>query len=89
MQTPTPPAYPELLQTLKEQIRAARVRAALAVNRELVLLYYAIGKEILRRQRSEGWGTSVIARLSVDLRREFPGMRGLSTRNLSYMRKFA
>jgi len=81
--------YRDLLASLKTQIRTARVRAALAVNRELVLLYWRIGKEILSRQKQQGWGTRVIERLAVDLRTEFPDMKGLSPRNLKYMRTFA
>jgi len=81
--------YRGLLASLKTQIRTARVRAALAVNRELVLLYWRIGKEILTRQQQEGWGAGVIDRLARDLRAEFPDMRGLSPRNLKYMRTFA
>jgi len=65
------------------------VRAALAVNRELVLLYWQIGREILGRQKQEGWGAKVIARLAQDLKQEFPEMKGLSSRNLNYMRAFA
>lgn len=89
MQTIDDADYPSLLGALKEQIRTARVRAALAVNRELVLLYHAIGTEILARQREEGWGTKIIPRLSKDLRSAFPEMKGLSARNLRYMRRFA
>jgi predicted nuclease of restriction endonuclease-like (RecB) superfamily len=81
--------YRDLLASLKSQIRTARVRAALAVNRELVLLYWHIGTEILTRQRQEGWGAGVIERLATDLRAEFPDMQGLSPRNLKYMRAFA
>src|ERR1017187_4813928 len=81
--------YRHLLANVKAQIRTARVRAALAANRELVLLYWQIGKEILTRQRQEGWGTKVIDRLAQDLRAEFPDMQGLSTRNFKYMRSFA
>jgi predicted nuclease of restriction endonuclease-like (RecB) superfamily len=81
--------YRDLLANVKAQIQTARVRAALAANRELVLLYWQIGKEILTRQRQEGWGTRVIDFLAQDLRAEFPDMRGLSTRNLKYMRSFA
>jgi predicted nuclease of restriction endonuclease-like (RecB) superfamily len=81
--------YRDLLANLKSQIRTARVRAALAVNRELVLLYWRVGKEILTRQGQEGWGTRVIERLAIDLRAEFPDMQGLSPRNLKYMRSFA
>lgn len=65
------------------------MRAALAVNRELVLLYWQIGREILGRQKQEGWGAKVIARLAQDLKQEFPEMKGLSSRNLNYMRAFA
>jgi predicted nuclease of restriction endonuclease-like (RecB) superfamily len=81
--------YRDLLARLKSQIRTAQVRAALAVNRELVLLYWDIGKEILTRQRVDGWGTKVIDRLAKDLRLEFPEMQGISSRNLKYMRAFA
>jgi predicted nuclease of restriction endonuclease-like (RecB) superfamily len=74
---------------LKTRIRQAQVKAALAVNRELVLLYWQIGREILARQASEGWGTKVIDQLAKDLKLEFPEMTGLSPRNLKYMRAFA
>ncbi len=84
-----PPGYAELLEALKARIRSAQVRAALSVNRELVLLYWQIGKDILERQRREGWGSKVIDRLARDLKREFPKMRGFSPRNLKYMRTFA
>jgi predicted nuclease of restriction endonuclease-like (RecB) superfamily len=81
--------YDDFLRDLKERVRAAQVRAALAVNRELVLLYWQIGRDILERQEREGWGAKVIDRLSHDLRREFPEMKGFSARNLKYMRAFA
>lgn len=61
----------------------------LSVNRELVLLYRQMGRSILQRQGEAGWGTKVVDRLSVDLRREFPEMKGFSPRNLKYMRAFA
>jgi predicted nuclease of restriction endonuclease-like (RecB) superfamily len=81
--------YFELLDELKARIRTARVRAASTVNQELILLYWSIGCDILMRQKTEGWGTRVIDRLSADLRRHFPEMTGLSARNLKYMRAFA
>jgi len=84
-----PSDYAELLERLKREIGAARTRAALAVNEELIKLYWRIGKEILARQEGEGWGAKVIDRLSADLRREFPEMTGLSIRNIGYMRAFA
>jgi predicted nuclease of restriction endonuclease-like (RecB) superfamily len=84
-----PPNYDDFLRDLKERIRRAQVRAALAVNRELVLLYWQMGREILTRQQSEGWGAKVIERLAKDLKQEFPQMKGFSRSNLLYMRSFA
>ena len=86
---PLPLSYAEFLSTLKERIRTAQVKAALAVNLELVILYWNIGREILSRQRVEGWGTKVIEKLAADLHSEFPDMQGFSPRNLKYMRAFA
>ena len=81
--------YDDFLNSLKERIRNAQVRAALSVNRELVLLYWQIGNEILTRQQQQGWGTKVIDKLASDLRKTFPDMKGFSARNLKYMRAFA
>jgi predicted nuclease of restriction endonuclease-like (RecB) superfamily len=81
--------YEDFLRALKERIRTAQVRAALAVNREIVMLYWQIGCDILSRQRQQGWGAKVIEKLSKDLRQEFPDMKGFSSRNLKYMRAFA
>ena len=86
---PSTPSYAALLKSIKERIQTAQVRAAVAVNQELVLLYWGIGREILSRQAQEGWGKNVIPRLSRDLASEFPEMKGLSPRNLGYMKAFA
>ncbi|MGA9367082.1 MAG: PDDEXK nuclease domain-containing protein [Steroidobacteraceae bacterium] len=85
----SPKNYAALLEELKQRIRSSRLRAALSVNRELIVLYWSIGRDILARQRAEGWGTKVIDRLAADLRRTFPEMTGISARNLKYMRAFA
>ena len=85
----SPAGYHELLDQLKERIHGARLRAILGVNRELVLLYWQIGHDILARQQDEGWGAKVIDHVSTDLRKSFPQMRGFSPRNLKYMRAFA
>jgi predicted nuclease of restriction endonuclease-like (RecB) superfamily len=77
------------LRELKERIHTAQQRATLAVNRELVLLYWQIGRDILDRQAEQGWGTKVIERLAHDLRTAFPDMKGFSRTNLMYMRAFA
>ena len=84
-----PDDYPQLLARLKREIGAARTRAALAVNGELIGLYWRIGMEILGRQEQEAWGGRIVERLAADLRSEFPEMRGFSYTNLKYMRQFA
>jgi predicted nuclease of restriction endonuclease-like (RecB) superfamily len=84
-----PAAYAEWLADLKSRIHAAQQRAALAVNRELVLLYWQIGRDILARQAAQGWGAKVIERLAHDLHAAFPDMKGFSRANLLYMRAFA
>jgi predicted nuclease of restriction endonuclease-like (RecB) superfamily len=89
METSPSTAYKALLADLKRRIQEAQVRAGLAVNRELVLLYWSIGREILVRQEREGWGAKVIDSLARDLHQSFPEMKGLSPRNLKYMRALA
>ena len=82
-------SYKSYIETLKKEIAQARVKAHLAVNKELILLYWKIGKHILEMQEQEGWGAKVIEQVSQDLRKEFPEMKGLSSRNLKYMRRFS
>lgn len=82
-------AYQDFLVDLKQQIREAQIKAALAVNKELILLYWQIGKSILEKQEDQGWGSKVVTRLSKDLKSAFPDMRGFSRTNLLYMRSFA
>ena len=86
---PPPNNYVTFLDDLKQRVRNARLRASLSVNRELILLYWQIGKDILLRQQNEGWGTKVIDRLANDLKKEFPEMKGFSPRNLKFMRGLA
>jgi predicted nuclease of restriction endonuclease-like (RecB) superfamily len=81
--------YEYFLVALKERIRHAQLQAILSVNRELILLYWQIGRDILNRQQQHGWGAKVIDRLAADLRRAFPDIKGFSSRNLKYMRAFA
>src|ERR1700722_12934084 len=81
--------YQILLLELKLRIRTARLQAALAVNQELILLYWGIGREILERQAGGGWGAPGVDRVLARFRRDFPDMTGLSARNLKYMRAFA
>jgi len=84
-----PAGYADLLAEIKRRVQTAQVRAAVAVNRELLLLYWQIGRDILRRQQEQGWGAKVIDRLAADLHAAFPDVRGFSTRNLKYMRSLA
>jgi predicted nuclease of restriction endonuclease-like (RecB) superfamily len=84
-----PTEYQTFLQNIKTQVQQAQLKAVMAVNKELILLYWHIGKEILKRQEIEGWGMGVIDRLSADLHATFPQMRGFSARNLGYMKVFA
>ena len=83
-----PSEYAATLNALKERIHAGRMRAALAVNREVIDLYWSIGKVITERQKDEGWGKSIVERLAADLRDAFPDMKGFSPANIWRMRAF-
>lgn len=84
-----PESYGAAVSEIKERIGKQRLGVVLAANEALVLLYWDVGRAILERQERAGWGARVIDRLSHDLRASFPEMRGLSARNLKYMRAFA
>ncbi|KVL09599.1 PDDEXK nuclease domain-containing protein [Burkholderia ubonensis] len=81
--------YRSWLTDLKQRVEHARQRAAASANRELVTLYWQIGRDILERQQRRGWGAKVIDQLARDLKDAFPDMRGFSPRNLKYMRALA
>ena len=83
-----PDDYASLLADVKERVRSAQYEALKTVNKALLALYWNIGRLIAQRQRSEGWGKSIVERLAEDLQREFPGIRGFSVQNLWYMRQF-
>ena len=83
-----PGVYPRLLSEIKERIRSAQYEALKAVNKELVGLYWDIGRMIVERQADAEHGSAVAERLSNDLRAEFPGISGFSRRNVFYMREF-
>lgn len=83
-----PARYSELIEQLKKQIRISRLRVAISVNRELILLYWDLGAKIKACQSQEGWGSKVIERVSRDLSINFPDMKGFSVRNLKYMLAF-
>ncbi len=83
-----PEGYVDLLNQLKEKIRKAQLKAAIAVNNELVFLYWEIGNMLSGKMKEAGWGAKVIDRLANDIGNDFPGISGFSPRNLRYMRKF-
>ena len=83
-----PQDYPRLLTEIKERIRSAQYEALKAVNKELVGLYWDIGRMIVERQDVEGWGKAVVEQLAADLRTEFPGVGGFSSSNLWRMKAF-
>jgi len=84
-----PEGYGDWLAELKKKIHIAQQCTTLAVNRELIALYWQVGRDILARQAAQGWGAKVIERLAHDLRNAFPDMKGFSRTNLLYMRSFA
>ncbi len=83
-----PDGYPKLLMDIHQRVRHAQVRAVLAVNAELIRLYWEIGRLLDHRQRQEGWGSAVIPRLSRDLHNELPEVKGFSERNIKRMLAF-
>lgn len=84
----TPDGYAKLLAEIKARVATAQTRAALAVNRELLALYWGVGRSIVERQKNAKWGSSVIERLAADIQRAFPGVEGFSVRNVWSMRAF-
>ena len=87
--SPVVEGYDDFLRDLKERIRNAQVKAALAVSHELVTLYWNVGRQLIAEQMRRGWGAKVIDRLAADLRHAFPDLKGFSPRNLKYMRALA
>jgi hypothetical protein len=82
------PDYTAFLTEVKGRIQSARLQAGRAVNRELVMLYWDIGRGIVEKQQVTGWGKAVVERLAPDLRTEFPSIRGFSARTLRDTKRF-
>ena len=80
--------YQSLLKDVKERIHKAQYEALKSVNQEMIALYWDLGKMIVKRQKSLGWGKAVVENLATDLQKEFPGIKGFSMQNLWYMRQF-
>jgi predicted nuclease of restriction endonuclease-like (RecB) superfamily len=84
----SPADYRRLLADIKERVRNAQLAVLRSVNKELVVLYWDIGRMIVQRQTGKTWGKAVVQRLAGDLQKEFPGVAGFSAQNLWYMRQF-
>ena len=80
--------YQEFLIEIKQRIKDAQYSALKAVNKELIQLYWNIGKSIVEKQNELGWGKSVVQKLAKDIQIEFVGVQGYSVQNLWNMRKF-
>tara|TARA_R110000868_G_scaffold95236_3_gene262158 strand:- start:1647 stop:2702 length:1056 start_codon:yes stop_codon:yes gene_type:complete len=80
--------YTEWLGGLKKRIKSSQIKAVLSANKEIIELYWEIGKELYEKQENQGWGNSVVDNLEKDLVAEFPGLKGFSRRNLFYMKGF-
>src|SRR3989338_8648864 len=80
--------YRLFLTEIKERIRAAQYEALRAVNKELIGLYWDIGKRIVEQQEKHSWGKSIVETLAGDLQKEYPGINGFSAGNLWRMRNF-
>lgn len=85
----SPTNYEEFLNSLKDRIRRSQIQAAIAVNQELIYLYWQIGRDILDKEKAQGWGAKVVDQLAADLKREFPDIKGFSARNIRYMKSLA
>jgi predicted nuclease of restriction endonuclease-like (RecB) superfamily len=80
--------YADTLASLKKKIQESQVRAISSANKELIRLYWYIGKTIVEMQEKSGWGSGVIERLAKDMQSAFPGIEGFSRRNIFRMRAF-
>lgn len=85
----TPQKYRSWLAALKADILQCKLQTALQVNRNMLILYWYIGKQIDDKIKQEGWGSRIVEQLSADLQKTFPDLKGFSTRNLLYMQQFS
>jgi predicted nuclease of restriction endonuclease-like (RecB) superfamily len=81
-------AYKEWVTALKQKVRTTQIKAAVGVNRELLMLYWELGAEIVEKQTHARWGDGFLQQLSQDLKAEFPELKGFSKRNLEMMRQW-
>jgi predicted nuclease of restriction endonuclease-like (RecB) superfamily len=82
------PEYRTFIQAIKQRIQSSQIKAAIAVNQELLRLYWDLAAQIVEKQREAAWGDGFLAQISQDLKAEFPDMKGFSVRNLEGMRQW-
>ena len=87
-QLPAPESYKQWLTALKTRFRQVQLKAAVAVNTELLRFYRELGADIVQRQDGQAWGSGFLDKLSHDLRAEFPHVQGFSKRNLEQIRRW-
>lgn len=80
--------YKAFIRDIKERIQSAQIKAAVSVNREMLLLYWDLGQRLILKQQETSWGSGFIKQMSKDLQNEFPQMKGFSVRNLELMRQW-
>ena len=80
--------YLQLLQDIKVRVKSAQIKAAISVNKELISLYWDVGRMIAEKQALGKWGDSIVDMLASDLKREFPDMKGFSRANLFNIRQW-
>mgnify|MGYP002778084573 CR=1 FL=1 len=83
-----PSSYSQFIEQVKNNIRLARLNSLRAINRETVELYYKVGNMLAGKVAGEGWGQSVVVKISQDIQTEFAGIKGFSTSNLWRMKAF-
>ena len=80
--------YKKWIVELKDKIRTTQIKAAMTVNRELLHLYWELGREICEKQEKANWGEGLIDQLAKDLSGAFPEIKGFSRTNIFYVRKW-
>ena len=83
-----PEEYRVWIETLKHKIQNVRTKVAISINTQLIELYWELGKEISRKLEHANWGTKVIEQIAIDLKHEFPEIKGFSRRNLYAIKQF-
>ena len=81
--------YKHFLTNIKDRLKTAQIRAALAANSELIKFYWELGTDLIEKQKNQQWGSHFLEQFSHDMRQDFPEMQGFSVRNLQRMKQFA